>query len=86
MVMAKIFRGPTMRIKLGMENDLWFVSYPWGKTVVKKDGTWSTIVSPQDSTLKDYDRVLRGGYDNPITETEATELTAAGYGDYIVEV
>jgi hypothetical protein len=86
MVMAKIFRGPTMRIKLGMENDLWFVSYPWGKTVVKKNGAWSTIVSPQDSTLKNYDRVLRGGYDNPITEAEATELTAAGYGDYIVEV
>lgn len=84
--MAKIFRGPTMRIKLGMENDLWFVSYPWGKTVVKKNGAWSTIVSPQDSTLKNYDRVLRGGYDNPITEAEATELTAAGYGDYIVEV
>lgn len=75
-----------MRIKLGMQNDLWFVSYPWGKTVVKKNGAWSTIVSPQDSTLKDYDRVLRGGYDNPITEAEATELTAAGYGDYIVEV
>lgn len=84
--MAKIFRGPTMRIKLGLGNDLWFVSYPWGKTVVKSSGTWSTIVSPQDSTLASYDRVLRGGYDNPITEEEATELTAAGYGDYIVEV
>ena len=87
MVMAKIFRGPTMRIKLGMQNDLWFVSYPWGKTVVKStSGAWSTIVSPQDSTLKDYARVLRGGYDNPITEAEAAELTAAGYGEYIVEV
>ena len=84
--MAKIFRGPTMRIKLGMENDLWFVSYPWSKTVVKKNGVWSTIVSPQDSSLKDYDRVLRGGYQNPITDAEAAELTAAGYGDYIDEV
>ena len=84
--MAKIFRGPTMRIKLGRREDLWFVSYPWGKTVAKKNGTWSTIVSPQDSTLQTYDRVLRGGYDTPITDAEATELTAAGYGDYIVEV
>lgn len=75
-----------MTIKLGRGEDLWFVSYGWGKTVVKKNGTWSTIVSPQDDTLKDYDRVLRGGYENPITESEAAELTAAGYGEYIVEV
>jgi hypothetical protein len=86
MVMAKIFRGPSMKIKLGMANDLWFVSYPWGKTVVKKNGTWSTIVSPQDSYLQGCDKVLRGGYDNPITDAEAAELTAAGYGEYIVEV
>lgn len=84
--MAKIFRGPTMRIKLGRGEDLWFVSYPWGKTVVKQSGTWSTIVSPQDSTLDSYQRVLRGGYDEPITDAEAAELTAAGYGEYIVEV
>ena len=84
--MAKIFRGPTMTIKLGRRHDLWFVSYPWAKTVVKKDGTWSTIVSPQDSALATYDRVLRGGYETPITDAEATELTAAGYGEYIVEV
>jgi hypothetical protein len=84
--MAKIFRGPTMTIKLGRGYDLWFVSYGWGKTVVKKNGTWSTIVSPQDSTLATYDRVLSGGYDNPITDAEADELTAAGYGEYVVEV
>ena len=75
-----------MRIKLGRGEDLWFVSYPWGKTVVKQGGTWSTIVSPQDSSLASYQRVLRGGYDNPITDAEAAELTAAGYGEYIVEV
>jgi hypothetical protein len=38
---------------------------------------------PQNSDLANYDRVLRGGYDNVITNDEATELTAAGYGDYI---
>lgn len=84
--MAKIFRGPSMRIKLGMQHDLWFVSYPWGKTVVKDNGTWKTIVSPQDSSLATYERVLPGGYENPITDEEAEELTEAGYGDYIVEV
>lgn len=81
--MSKIFRGPTYKYKLGRPNDLWFVSYPIGKTVVKDGATWKTIISPMDSTLASYSRVLRGGYDNIITDAEATELTAAGYGDYI---
>ena len=81
-----IFRGPTFVHKLGRPNDLWFVSYPIGKTVVKSNGVWTTIVSPQDSSLSGYQRVLRGGYDNVITSQEAAELTAAGYGDYIFNV
>jgi hypothetical protein len=81
--MSKIFRGPTYRYKIGRPHDLWFVSYPVGKTVVKKDGAWSTIMVPQNSDLATYQRVLRGGYDNVITDAEAAELTAAGYGDYI---
>jgi hypothetical protein len=84
--MSKIFRGPTYRYKIGRPHDLWFVSYPVGKTVVKKDGAWSTIMVPQNSDLATYQRVLRGGYDNVITDAEATELTAAGYGDYIFNV
>lgn len=84
--MSKIFRGPTYKYRPGREYDLWFVSYPIGKSVVKDNGTWKTIVVPQDSDLATYDRVLRGGYDNVITNAEATELTAAGYGDYIFDV
>jgi len=41
------------------------------------------VIVPKDSDLATYDRVLRGGYDNVITDAEAAELTAAGYGDYI---
>ena len=78
-----IFRGPTYRYKLGRPNDLWFVSYPIGKTVVKRNGVWSTVISPQDSFLQESERALRGGYEEPITEAEAAELTAAGYGDYV---
>lgn len=81
--MTKIFRGPTYRYKLGRPNDLWFVSYPIGKSVIKNNGTWSTVIVPKDSDLATYQRVLRGGYDNVITDAEAAELTAAGYGDYI---
>ena len=81
--MSKIFRGPTYRYKIGRPHELWFVSYPVGKTVIKNNGTWQTVIVPKDSDLATYDRVLRGGYDNVITDAEAAELTAAGYGDYI---
>jgi hypothetical protein len=81
--MSKIFRGPTYRYKIGRPHELWFVSYPVGKTVIKNNGTWQTVMVPKDSDLSTYQRVLRGGYDNVITDAEAAELTAAGYGDYI---
>jgi hypothetical protein len=84
--MAKIFRAPTYRYKLGRPNDLWFVSYPKGKTVIKRNGVWSTVITPQDSFLQECERALRGGYEEPITDAEAVELTAAGYGDYIFDV
>jgi hypothetical protein len=84
--MAKVFRGPTYKYRPGREYDLWFVSYPIGKSVVKIGGVWKTIVVPQDSDLATYQRVLRGGYDNVITDAEASELTAAGYGDYVFNV
>ena len=84
--MPKIFRGPTYKYKPGREYDLWFVSYPIGKSVIKINGVWKTMVVPQDSDLATYDRVLRGGYDNVITDAEASELTAAGYGDYVFNV
>jgi hypothetical protein len=84
--MAKVFRGPTYKYRPGREYDLWFVSYPIGKSVVKTGGVWKTIVVPQDSDLATYQRVLRGGYDNVITDAEAAELAAAGYGDYVFNV
>ena len=84
--MPKIFRGPSYKYRPGREYDLWFVSYPIGKSVVKINGTWKKIVVPQDSDLATYQRVLRGGYDNVITDAEAAELTAAGYGDYVFNV
>lgn len=75
-----------MKIKLGRDKDLWYVSYPWGKTVVKHNGAWKTVVSPQDSFLQECTDVFRGGYDTPVTDAQAAELTAAGYGEYIVEL
>jgi hypothetical protein len=53
---------------------------------VKKDGTWRTIMTPQGDFLATCDVVLRGGYDIEISNELATELTAAGYGEYISEL
>jgi len=84
--MPKMWRGPTLTYKRGRPDDLWFTSWPIGKTVVKKDGTWRTIMTPQGDFLEQCDVVLRGGYDIEITDDLATELTAAGFGEYISEI
>jgi hypothetical protein len=79
------FVGPVLIYKPGRPEDLWFVSTRIGKTVVKKDGSWLEIVTPQGDFLATCDVVLRGGYTHTITSDLATELTAAGYGAYITE-
>jgi hypothetical protein len=77
------FTGPTYEYKIGLPDELWFVGYPIGKTVVKTNGTWKTLVAPDEDFLRTCEHVLRGGYVNEITPELATELTNAGYGDYI---
>lgn len=79
------FRGPTIPFKFGRPDDLWFVSFPLSKTVVKQGGTWKTVMTPQGDYLKTCEIVLRGGYVHDISQDLADELTTAGYGDYISE-
>lgn len=74
-----------MKYEFGRPNDLWFVSFPIGKTVVKKDGAWRTVMTPQGDFLDQCDVVLRGGYTIEISDDLADELTAAGFGDYVSE-
>ena len=81
-----VFRGPTYQRKLGRRYELWWATENVGKTVVKKNGTWTTVVVPNQDFLASCQRVLRGGFEEQITTEEATELTAAGYGDYIFDV
>jgi hypothetical protein len=81
-----IFRGPTYQKKLGRRYELWWATETVGKTVVKKNGAWSTVVVPHPDFLASCERVLRGGYEEPITQAEADDLESAGYGDYIFDV
>lgn len=79
------FRGPVMVTQPGRPEDLWFVKQRIGKTVLKKDGAWRTVLSPQEDFLKTCEVVLRGGFTHSITSELAAELTAAGFGEYISE-
>ena len=79
------FNGPTLTYKPGRPADLWFVSQKIGKTVLKKDGVWRTVMTPQEDYLATCDVVLRGGFVHTISQDLADELTAAGYGDYVSE-
>lgn len=79
------FRGPELIYRPGRPDDLWFVSQRIGKTVVKKDGAWRTVMNPQGDFLDQCDVVLRGGFTIEISNELASELTDAGYGDYVSE-
>jgi hypothetical protein len=79
------FRGPVLTYKPGRPEDLWFVSMPIGKTVIKKDGQWRTVMSPVDEFLQTCEVVLRGGFVHDIDDELAADLTAAGFGEYISE-
>ena len=80
-----VFRGPVLIYKPGRPDDLWFVSQKIGKTVVKKDGAWRTVMNPQGDFLDACQVVLRGGYTHQISSDLAAELTAAGFGQYVSE-
>lgn len=83
--MGKLWRGPKLNVKRGRPNELWFTSIDVGQTVVKKDGQWRTLMTPQSDFLATCDVVLRGGYTIEITDDLADELTAAGFGQYVSE-
>jgi hypothetical protein len=80
-----IFNGPTMTTQPGRPEELWFVKQKIGKTVLKNGGVWRTVMTPQEDYMATCEVVLRGGYVHHITDELATELTAAGYGEYITE-
>lgn len=54
-----------------------------GVTVLKSGGAWARAPYPSINQLRDADKALLGGHVHEITDAEATELTAAGFGDRI---
>lgn len=77
------FNNPTWDYKLGRGEELWFVSYPIAKDVVKKDGVWKTYVALTPEFIQTCEVVLRGGFRHEISTELADELVAAGYGEFV---
>ena len=77
------FNSPTIRRKLGRPEDLWFTGVTVAKTVVKHSGTWKTVVSPTEEFLATCSVVFRGGYRHAISQAQADELYAAGFGSQL---
>jgi hypothetical protein len=54
-----------------------------GVTVLRTQGVWSEIRYPTEDQTRAAEWVFWGGYKNPITDVQRTELIAHGYGSYI---
>lgn len=53
-----------------------------GYTVVKEDGVYATVQSPDNDRLLAADRYYLGGHWTEVDEAEAADLEAAGYMTY----
>ena len=76
-----IFRGPSVEEgPAGKHRLFYFYKLKRGITVVKLDGTYSTLRYAVDDDLLDYDVVYRGGYDYTVDDATKAELIAGGIG------
>lgn len=57
--------------------------WPRGRSVIKVDGVYQTVDTPDQLTLATATEVYLGGHEYPVSQEVADALTAAGYGDYI---
>lgn len=80
------FIGPFLKVKRGRPDDLWWCWRPAGQTLIKTStGEWKLVVNPQEDFLRSCEVVLRGGMTHTISTELAAEVTAAGYGEYVLE-
>jgi hypothetical protein len=57
-----------------------------GITLLRMNNVWTEIRYPTEDQTGAADYVLWGGYKNVINQEIANELTAAGYGQYIIPI
>ena len=79
--------GPVSSRKLGRPAKLWWLGWNEGVTLVRDaNGVWSEQRFPVDASLQAASFVLRGGYRQIVPASVHSELVAAGYGSYFVEL
>ena len=77
--------GPVTKRYSGRPNKLWFFAINEGVTLIQgEDGSWFTSTYEVDEDLQNYPLVLRGGYQQFISEETYQSLVVAGYGQYVI--
>lgn len=73
--------------KRAITEDWLFKRYPIdvGLSLLVTGGTVTEVEVPSQTELAEADYYFLGGRNNPVTKDQIDVLTAAGYGDYIVE-
>ncbi len=85
-----VFRTPTIRESWvpqdSIENVRFWSRVPQparGVTVLKKDGVYRQVRDPDHDEVAASDVYYRGGISYQVSDEEAAELTAAGYGEFL---
>lgn len=78
------FIGPTVDVPFRLEGGL-VGSLPHGLSVWRLDGSWDSGLTASAAVVAAADRFYQGGHTHPLTVDQADELTAAGFGAYILE-
>jgi len=79
-----IFETPWRSYKYGMNNPIWWATVHEGYWVCKtEDGTWRNVVTPSQDFIRSCQRAYQGGMLHEISDEEAQDLIAGGYGDYV---
>jgi hypothetical protein len=76
-----IDEGPTGNTRLDQ-----FYTLPRGITILKVNGKYREERYPLSSDVKNAEIAYVGGHVYTVTNSEAADLTAAGYGDYLTEI
>lgn len=85
--MPYIFNTPTVsQGPIGGERLFQFFEYDVGVSILKYGNEYFEVMYPNSDDLSAADAYYLGGYENVVSDEEATDLTNAGYGDYLVEI
>jgi hypothetical protein len=85
--MSYLFVTPTIPMGPAGGHRLFeFYTLDVGVTVVKNNGEFETLLYPDEDFLAVCQKVYMGGHEHIVTDEEATELTNAGFGNYLTEI